>query len=253
MLERPANRRTVLGGALLTATAAALALQARAAEVKPGEGPHIVLLGDSILDNGAYVGDGPDVVSQLRERLPSGGRATLAAMDGTVASGIGRQLDAAPHDATHLVVSAGGNDALRYADVLGEGAASVGEALEKLATVREAFVQDYRAMLDAVVARGMPVAVCTIYDARFPDARQRRLASTGLTIFNECITREASARGLAVIDLRLICRSDQDLATPIEPSVKGGAKIASAIAAFAAEYDWRKGRSEVFVEAPSKA
>ena len=29
--------------------------------------PHVVLLGDSILDNGAYTSGGPDVVTQLRQ------------------------------------------------------------------------------------------------------------------------------------------------------------------------------------------
>jgi hypothetical protein len=95
--------------------------------------------------------------------------------------------------------------------------------------------------------------VCTIYDARFPDAKQRRLSSLGLTIFNDCITREASARGLALIDLRLILTEDADLANPIEPSVAGGGKIASAIAAFAAEYDVSKGRCEVFTGSGAKS
>jgi hypothetical protein len=213
---------------------------------------HIVLLGDSIFDNGAYIGRGPDVVTQLRARLPSGARATLTAVDGSVTEGVQLQLQLVPEDATHLVVSAGGNDALHYSKVLDEKADSVSEALEKLAAIREQFVADYRSLLDAVAARGLPAAVCTIYDARFPDAKQRRLASAGLTIFNECITREASARGLALIDLRLICCSDEDLANPIEPSVIGGAKIANAIAAFAAEYDWSRGRSEVFAQTAAK-
>lgn len=246
MSEARTSRRAVLGGALITA--AALALPERAAMAKPAERQHIVLLGDSIFDNGAYVRGGPDVIAQLRARLPSGASATLGAVDGSVASAVSLQLRLLPPDATHLVVSAGGNDALRYAEVIDEKAGSVGEALDKLASVRERFVADYRAMLDDVAARGLPAAVCTIYDAHFPDVEERRLASVGLTIFNECITREASARGLALIDLRLICRADEDLATEIEPSVIGGAKIASAIAAFAAEYDWRKGRSEVFAE-----
>ena len=43
---------------------------------------HIVLLGDSIFDNQAYVGPGPDVVTQLKAALPAGGRATLSAVDG---------------------------------------------------------------------------------------------------------------------------------------------------------------------------
>ena len=45
---------------------------------------HVVLIGDSIFDNGAYVAGGPDVVTQLRERLPQGWRATLGAVDGAV-------------------------------------------------------------------------------------------------------------------------------------------------------------------------
>ena len=69
---------------------------------------------------------------------------------------------------------------------------------------------------------------------------------TALSVFNDTITREAAARGLALIDLRLICTEDEDLANPIEPSVIGGAKIANAIAAFAADYDSSRGRCEVF-------
>lgn len=245
MFSGPANRRTFLGSAAVAA--AAMSLPNRAAAGATNSAPqHIVLFGDSILDNSAYVAGGPDVVTQLRRRLPAGSRATLAAIDGSVASVVRLQLKDSPDDATHLVVSAGGNDALHCANLLEESAGSVAEALGRLAVVREQFREDYGALLDDVVARGLAAAVCTIYDARLPNMTERRLASVGLTIFNECITREASARGLALIDLRLICRTDQDLATPIEPSVAGGAKIAEAIAAFASDYDRSRGRSEVF-------
>jgi hypothetical protein len=50
----------------------------------------------------------------------------------------------------------------------------------------------------------------------------------------DCIIREAFSRRLTLLDLRLICNRDEDFANPIEPSVLGGAKIARAIAAFAA-------------------
>ncbi|MGH6832541.1 MAG: SGNH/GDSL hydrolase family protein [Methyloceanibacter sp.] len=250
MFDRPASRRSFMTGAFTAATA--LSLPARHAAAKEHQKKHIVLLGDSILANGAYVGDGPDVIEQLNTSLPAGARATLNAMDGSVTSGVRLQLQIVPADATHFVISVGGNDALHSASLLGEKASSVAEALEKLARVREAFARDYRAMLDDVVARGLPVALCTIYDARFPDAKQRRLASLGLTIFNDTITREASARGLALIDLRLILTAKADLANPIEPSVIGGAKIASAIAAFASDYDWSKGRCEVFAGGSAK-
>jgi len=68
---------------------------------------HLVLLGDSIFDNVAYVAGGPDVVKQLRNLLPSGWQATLGAVDGSVTSGVERQLGRLPPDASHLVVSVG--------------------------------------------------------------------------------------------------------------------------------------------------
>src|SRR3954469_14402874 len=69
----------------------------------------VVLLGDSIFDNKAYVGSGPDVVAQLRASLPRGWQASLAAVDGAVTGDIARQLGRVPGDASHLVVSIGGN------------------------------------------------------------------------------------------------------------------------------------------------
>ena len=42
--------------------------------------------------------------------------------------------------------------------------------------------------------------------------------------------RCAIRSGLSVIDLRLVCSDPADYANPIEPSVKGGAKIAESIA-----------------------
>ncbi|HEY0419600.1 MAG TPA: hypothetical protein VGC80_08780, partial [Acetobacteraceae bacterium] len=46
---------------------------------------HVVLLGDSVLNNAGYLGGrGPDVVTQLRARLPAGWRATLLARGGSV-------------------------------------------------------------------------------------------------------------------------------------------------------------------------
>jgi hypothetical protein len=202
---------------------------------------HVVLLGDSVFDNGAYVGGGPDVAAQLRDRLPAEGwRATLLAVDGAVIAGVRAQLARLPADATHLVVSVGGNDALGYASVLEQRAGSVAEAVGRLADVRERFWRDYRAMLDGVLAAGLPAAVCTIYEPR------GRLAVTALCVINDCVTREAFARGLPLLDLRLICSEDADYANPIEPSVRGGAKIAAAIAELATGRGPGRARSEVY-------
>jgi len=192
-----------------------------------------VLLGDSVFDNGAYVAGGPDVLAQLREILPQGWHASLNALDGSGVRDVYAQLDRIPNDATHLVVSAGGNDALGEAAFLEERAGSVAEVMAKLADVREQFGTRYRSMLDLVLGRELPTAVCTIYDPRFPDADLRRIATVALTVFNDVITREAFARHVVLIDLRLICADDEDFANPIEPSVQGGEKIARAVLDFA--------------------
>ena len=196
---------------------------------------HIVLLGDSVFDNAAYVAGGPDVVGQLRSILPSGWRATLNALDGAVIGDISGQLPKLPGDAAHLVISAGGNDALGEAHLLDQSVGSMAEALELLSRVRDRFRAAYAAMIDEVLQHRLPTAVCTIYEPRFPEPPRRRLAATALTALNDAITREAFARGIDCIDLRVLCNEDRDFANPIEPSVHGGAKIARAILAFAAK------------------
>jgi hypothetical protein len=207
---------------------------------------HVVLLGDSIFDNAAYVPGEPDVVRQLRARLPEGWQATLRALDGAVIAGVPGQLAGVPRNASHLVVSVGGNDALRYSGILEEGARSVAQAVGRLADVRDQFQRDYRTMLDAVLARELPTAVCTIYDARFPEPQRQRLVVAGLSLFNDIITREAFAGGLALIDLRLICDRDEDYANPIEPSARGGEKIAGVIARLVTGQNEIRRRSQVF-------
>jgi GDSL-like Lipase/Acylhydrolase family len=197
--------------------------------------PHVVLLGDSVFDNAGYVAGGPDVVTQLRGLLPSGWRATLNALDGAVIGDVGRQLRKVPADATHFVVSAGGNDALGQVHLLEERVRSMAEALELLSGVRERFQSGYAAMLDEVLKRRLHTAVCTIYEPRFPEPPRRRLGATALTVLNDAITREGFARGVDCVDLRVLCNEDADFANPIEPSVRGGEKIARAILAFVGE------------------
>jgi hypothetical protein len=208
---------------------------------------HVVLLGDSVFDNGAYVGGGPDVGQQLQTRLPSGWRGTLAAVDGATVTGVARQLQHVPRDASHLVISVGGNDALGQARILEEGARSVAEALIRVAEAAAGFERNYRGMLDEVLRLQIPTSVCTIYYPRFPDHRMQAASVAGLAFFNDCILREAFIRGLAVIDLRLVCNHDADYANPIEPSVIGGEKIAGAITRLVQEHDPGTRRSAVFV------
>ena len=190
---------------------------------------HVVLLGDSIFDNGAYVRGGPDVVAQLRDELGPAWACTLAAVDGDVTAGVARQLRSAPRDATHLVVSVGGNDALGSAHLLGQPVATVADGVAVLGRAQAQFEAAYGAMLDGVLATGLPTAVCTVYDTH-PGAPDHPVIRSALALFNDAITRAAFARGVPVVDLRLVCTEAADYANPIEPSEAGGRKIARAIA-----------------------
>ena len=206
---------------------------------------HVVLLGDSVFDNAAYVAGAPDVVRQVRQRLPAGTGATLLAVDGSTTGDVYRQLRRLPGDATHLVLSVGGNDALGSSDFLGAPARSTAEALSGLADLGDGFERGYRPMLAEVLARGLPTAICTVYYPRFPEAALQKVAVAGLTVFNDCIIRAAFAHGLPLLDLRLICTEEEDYANPIEPSARGGEKISRAIAEFV-ERGPTGNRTEVF-------
>jgi hypothetical protein len=94
--------------------------------------------------------------------------------------------------------------------------------------IRAEFQQQYRVMLQALLERGKPVILCTVYDA-IPGLHPAE--HTGLCLFNEVILREAFRARVPLIDLRLLCTDASDYArtSPIEPSVSGGGKIARAI------------------------
>ena len=195
--------------------------------------PHLVLLGDSIFDNAAYTAGGPDVVTQLRGELPAGWTAALAAVDGSQAADVAAQLAGLRADATHLVLSVGGNDALMASGLLDEPVYSSADALRLIAASVREFEACYLAAVAACLARALPLVVCTIYNGNFPDADYRERVVVALTAFNDAIVRTACAHGLDVIDLRAVCDQPQDYANPIEPSSIGGAKIARAIARLA--------------------
>ena len=190
---------------------------------------HLILLGDSIFDNGVYVDGGPDVCSQLRDLLPATWRASLLAVDGAVSRDVVSQLAHLPADASQLILSVGGNDALMRRDVLAATVQSSAEAILLMADAMDAFEHDYRQMMEALLATGLPLTVCTIYNANFDVPDYQRCVRVAVAVFNDVILRVAAEHQLPVIDLRAICNCPADYANPIEPSVAGGEKISRAI------------------------
>lgn len=194
-----------------------------------GTGQHLALLGDSIFDNGHYVGGKPDVITQVRSHLPPAWKATLHAVDGATTRDIPAQLASVPQGATQLIMSAGGNDALMQQHLLDMPVCSSAEALDLLAQAVAGFEVSYRRAVAVCLQRRLPLIICTIYNGNFPDPTYRQRVAFALSGFNDAIIRTAIDHRLRVLDLRLLCRLPEDYANAIEPSSTGGDKIARAI------------------------
>ena len=190
---------------------------------------HIVLLGDSILDNAPYVASGQDVTSHLRRLLPRNWDVTLRAQDGSTLANIGPQVVALPETATHLVLSCGGNDALCRIESLKESAGTIGDTLRRTNKWRQEFLSHYRRVLGSLVQTGNKVMVLTIYDPQFDEVELQQTTEAALCFYNDSITRAAFDAGVLVVDLRCLFNEPSDMANPIEPSETGGAKIAAVL------------------------
>lgn len=195
---------------------------------------NILLLGDSIFDNRVYVRPGEDdVATHLKRKLePQGWAIDMRAVDGHLVEHIKGQLDARPIPRPCVfVLSVGGNNALGYLDTIQDTASdqSVVSVLMAFNEIREQFRCNYIKAIDAILAHGQPLIVCTIYNPKFPDADLQILAETGLSFFNDVIVEEALKRNLSMIDLRDVCSEDDAFANPIEPSEIGGDLVTDAI------------------------
>uniref|UniRef100_B8HTC8 GDSL-lilke lipase/acylhydrolase family protein n=1 Tax=Cyanothece sp. (strain PCC 7425 / ATCC 29141) TaxID=395961 RepID=B8HTC8_CYAP4 len=206
---------------------------------------HVVLLGDSIFDNARYVPGELPVIEQLKQHLAQDWRATLLAIDGDVTADVVQQVQQLPADASHLVISVGGNDALTQSFILTQSVRSVGEAMAYFARVITEFQANYRRMLNMVLSYGKPTCVCTIYDA-VPNLSS--VEKTALALFNDVILREAITAGMPVIDLRSICAEATDYSqiSPIEPSASGGNKIVQAIVNVLVDHDFTARRCVIY-------
>lgn len=207
---------------------------------------HIVLLGDSIFDNKNYVKGGLDVVSHLRRLLPDEWKATLRAVDGSVVENVQRQALNLPDDATHIFISAGGNNALWNADILRMKVTSSAEVFDRLADLANAFEQSYREMLQSVLSLNKPTTVCTIYYPQMPEDFEQKISVAALASFNDVIIRQAFLASFPLIDLRLVCSDAADYANAIEPSEAGGGKIANTILRVVTEHNFEERQTKAY-------
>ena len=206
---------------------------------------HLILLGDSIFDNSAYVAQGLPVIQQVKNRLPMGWRVTLLAVDGDTTVDVPQQLTRLPQDLSHIVLSVGGNDALGCIAQLEEIANTVKQGLMALTQIKLEFESNYQSLLLRLMALKKPLLVCTIYDHVPGLPAELR---TALGLFNDVILREAIQHGLPVLDLRMVCTEADDYSemSPIEPSSKGGEKLAARLVSSVVGHDFSRPRCLIY-------
>ena len=200
----------------------------------------VVLLGDSIIDNGAYVGAGePDVGDQLQALLTNH-LVEKRAVDGSVTRDVFDHQCNELKDRDLVIISTGGNDALGYKFQMleTEQSASPRSVLVALWDIREQYRRDFVALLDRVSSGPNRILVCTIYNPAFHsngmELAEQRAAESALSAFNDVIQQEARVRRMDVLEIRNIFTEHGDYANPIEPSMQGGAKLAAAMARWVA-------------------
>jgi hypothetical protein len=195
--------------------------------------PHLALVGDGILANGAHTKGAPDSASTLRELLPAW-TVTLVAGEGSTMGDVESQVSKLPAGVDLAVLSVGGNDAMRHVDLLQLPAASSGETLDALIAMADGFAGMYDRAVKGVRERAPRLVLCTMYEPPLVGKNTANRARVLLTLLNDGILRTAYRWGLDVLDLRAICTSPGDFTQQISPSGAGAAKIARAIAAIAA-------------------
>mgnify|MGYP004453555349 FL=1 len=190
---------------------------------------HLVLLGDSTIDNQNYTKGELSVEGHLRQSTLAG-VITRLATDGHTTSHIPKQLERLLLlDATHLLLSVGGNDALMNINILERPALDVWDAVRSISDIINVFKKNYRKCLDEVLSHSLPTVVCTIYNGAFESVQEQKVMTTMARLFNDVIIQCANDSDCPVIDLRTICTEREDYFNPIEPSAIGGEKIAKAI------------------------
>ena len=206
---------------------------------------HVVLLGDSIFDNRAYVAGGPAVIDQVQRAVPASWKVSLLAVDGDTSVQVPDQFRGLPPDCTHLVLSVGGNDALGCLDQMGIPVKNLIGALDFLSKMLRVFEQSYSALMAELLALQKPLLVCTIYDSVPGLTEPLKVA---LALFNDIILRQAIACGVPVLDLRMICTdpSDYSIKSPIEPSSQGGAKLVDRMVNVLSGHDFAKRGCHVY-------
>ena len=194
---------------------------------------HVSLLGDSIIDNKVYVGEGElSVTEHLQHNSPS--YFTMIAVDGdTTEDVLDNQLDNLKEPVSHIVLSIGGNDLLQNLHLLQDETSGMKFALEKCSELISEIQENYIKILEHLSQYDAKVLLCTVYEGDLESdlllAEYDKAGQVMLKMHNDTVYYLASKFEVDVLELRNIFTNKEDYANPIEPSHIGGEKLAKAI------------------------
>ena len=194
---------------------------------------HVSLLGDSIIDNKVYVGEGElSVTEHLQHKSSS--YFTMIAVDGdTTKDVLDNQLDNLKESVSHIVLSIGGNDLLQNLHLLQDETSGMKFALEKCSELINEIQENYIKILEHLSQYDAKVLLCTVYEGDLESelllAEYDKAGQVMLKMHNDTVYYLASKFEVDVLELRNIFTNKEDYANPIEPSHIGGEKLAKAI------------------------
>jgi hypothetical protein len=197
---------------------------------------HVVLLGDSIIDNEPYVLSDEKSVLQHLEGL-SHHQYTQLALDGdTTQDVLDKQLEVTTiKEGTSFILSIGGNDLLQNLHLLFySDTKNLNEGLGFLHnTIFKQLEQRYEAIVKVLSFYRANLLLLTVYEGDLGRTDEFRgvLDSSKImaSSLNDIVYKTAKKYGADVLELRHIFTSSEDYANPIEPSHIGGEKLAKAI------------------------
>jgi len=202
---------------------------------------HIVLLGDSTLDNGRYLSlafGELSVGNQLDKRCEERGwQMTLLAQDGSMLEDVlTRQVPRIPASATHLVLSCTGNDLLALLNQMVVAKFAVSTVFKALGEGLSHVAERYRDLIQKLRSLKCHVACCTVYRPNFNHVCFKTFATVSLAVHNSRLLEIALALGCSVLDLASILEGAEDFANPLELSTRGGSKVIENVTNFVTEH-----------------
>ena len=184
----------------------------------------IVLLGDSILKNNSYVPDGKAVDNIIEERNDKNIELYSLAENNSKIVDVYSQINKIPLDinnkSTNIFLSTGGNDILSfYIDQHGD-TTDTGFLNTMLAA--------YKKLVKSIQTR-MDLCQIVLLDVYYPTSNQFAQYKPILEEWNSLIATYARENSLGLLQISQIVTSNDDFTLGIEPSEKGGEKIAQSI------------------------